>query len=154
MRRVGFLFRPVLEWLESRWTPSATIPPPPAAAGLTIALATPSLAGARPAALSGDVGVLDRVFAAGWGKGADFEQMPPPPAPKKFSLGLLAGAGQQPPALDLPPLADFLDPGLLPNDEDTCWRDRLFVEAPLSCYETPPESSSVLPEDCSIVVAA
>jgi len=153
MRRVAGFFRPVVEWLESRWTPSATLTPPPAVAGITIAVAAPSSIAAPPAARTGDVEVLDRVFAADFVMRADFEQMPPPPAPRKFTIGLLAGAAQQPPALDLPPLADFLDPGLLPNDEDTCWRDRLFVEAPLSCYETPPESSSVLPEDCSIVVA-
>jgi hypothetical protein len=147
-------FRPVLEWLEARLAPAAlAVTPPvdaslPASVPVSIAVAVPTTP-LPPAPLTANLpspsvqlAALDALFA-------DFAQIPPP-APEKFTLGLLEGSAQRPPVLELPPMTENVAPGA----EDTALRDRVFVEAPLTVFDIHPEAVPLPDDSTPIVVAA
>jgi hypothetical protein len=145
MLSIRRLFRPVLEWLEARLAPtvSVAVPPPPIVASIAIVQPPPVVVVATR-----DLAALDAAFAAGPVPSADFELIPPP-APKRFSMGLLEGASQRPPVMELPSLADNFGLG----EEDTALRDLVFAEASISVFERVPEIQAA-PDENVIVVAA
>ena len=147
------LFRPVLEWLEARLAPTVSVavpatiaetPLPPSVVTRIAIVETPPPVVAEPR----DLAALDAAFAAGPVPVADFEMIPPP-APKRFSMGLLEGASQRPLLMELTAPIDNSGP----ENEDTALRDLVFADAPISVFELLPDVQPATDENVIVVAA-